>query len=259
MQRRTIAILGATLLAGALALGTFGSTFAQTQPQPGYGPGGMMGGYGPGLGGMMGGFGPGGMMGGYGPGPGGMMGGAWQGAQPQAQPLGSLDAARQAFQAYLDRTGNKDLALDEVMEFQNNFYAIANDQRTGQGAFELLADKQTGAVFLEMGPGMMWNTTYGPMAGAGSFGWGMMGGWLGQQAPSAQPTVTAEKAQQLAQQWLDQYQPGGVVDAPDSLPGYFTAHITQAGAITGMLSVNAATGQVWYHTWHGAFVAQTGM
>jgi hypothetical protein len=26
------------------------------------------------------------------------------------------------------------------------------------------------------------------------------------------------------------------------------------GTLTGMLSVNGYSGQVWYHTWHGAFM-----
>ena len=54
---------------------------------------------------------PSGMMSGQ-----GMMGG--QGAQPAA-PIGSLDAAKQSFQGYLDRIGNQDLMLDEVMQFQS--------------------------------------------------------------------------------------------------------------------------------------------
>jgi hypothetical protein len=29
----------------------------------------------------------------------------------------------------------------------------------------------------------------------------------------------------------------------------------RAGKISGMLSVNASTGQVWYHTWHGTYTA----
>jgi hypothetical protein len=40
-------------------------------------------------------------------------------------------------------------------------------------------------------------------------------------------------------------------------PGYYTVHITKAGQFTGMLSVNAYTGQVWFHTWHGTFVASS--
>jgi hypothetical protein len=39
-----------------------------------------------------------------------------------------------------------------------NYYAIVNDTSTGEGAFELVAHPQTGAVFPEMGPNMMWNT-----------------------------------------------------------------------------------------------------
>jgi hypothetical protein len=27
------------------------------------------------------------------------------------------------------------------------------------------------------------------------------------------------------------------------------------GKINGMLSVNAASGQVWYHSWHGTYIA----
>lgn len=99
-----------------------------------------------------------------------------------------------------------------------------------------------------MGPNRMWNTKYGHMVGLG-----MMGGFWPQAAVA--PTVTAEKAQQIAQKWLDQYQPGSATEAPDIFPGYYTLHITKVGAVTGMLSVNAYTGQVWYHTWHGAFVA----
>jgi hypothetical protein len=235
------------------------------QTQPGYGPGGMMGGgYANGPGGMMSGqgfgpgmmgggygYGPGGMMrGGYGYGPGGMMRG-WGTTTAQTQPITSLDDARQAFRRYIDATGIPNLALDEVMQFQWNYYAIIKDTSTGNGAFELLANPRTGVVLPEMGPNMMWNTQYGHMAG----GYGMMGGrW---QQSTGQPTVSAEQAQQIAQQWLDTNQPGSGTETPDALPGYYTLHITRDGQLTGMLSVNAYTGTVWYHTWHGAFVASS--
>src|SRR5262245_46850740 len=110
-------VVGGTLLAAGLTLGAVAPALAQTPVGPrGWGPGGMMGGYGQGYGpgGVIGG---GGMMGGHGPG--GMMGGSAQGS---AAPLRSLDEARIAFQSYLDRTGDRDLALDEVMEFERNFY-----------------------------------------------------------------------------------------------------------------------------------------
>jgi hypothetical protein len=86
-------------------------------------------------------------------------------------------------------------------------------------------------------------------------GFGMMGGrW---QQPTGQPTVSADQAQQIAQQWLDKNQSGSTTEAADTFPGYYTLHITKDGQLMGMLSVNAYTGAVWYHTWHGAFVGST--
>jgi hypothetical protein len=216
MRTRMIVSLGAALLVGALALSTVSGALAQARPTPV--PGGMMG-----SGGAMG---HGGMMGG-----GGMMG---FGPGAQVSPLQSMDAAKQAFQSYVTATGNPDLALDEVMQFQWNYYAIVKEQSTGLGALELLADPRTGSVFPEMGPNMMWNTRYSPMAtlGGGMMGGmggmmpgGMMSGTWGPTAPTTQPSVTPDQAQQFAQQWLDQYQPGSVTEMPDAFAGYYTVHI----------------------------------
>lgn len=264
MTTRALVVLGGVLLTVALLVGGLSTALGQTTGGAGWGPGSMMGGFGGTMGnaggmmgnagGMMGGSGgmmgnAGGMMGGSGGmmgGSGGMMGG-W-GAGGAVTPLRSLAEAEQAFQTYLTRLGKADLALGEVMEFERNYYAIVEEKSTGSGAIELLADKQTGAVFTEYGPAMMWNTTYGHMAGGG-----MMGG----RGVAGAATVTAERARELAQQWLDTAQPGSTADAPDAFPGYYTLHTSRDGRITGMLSVQAATGQVWYHSWHGAFIAAT--
>ena len=128
MKYRTIAILGASL---AFVLTGAGLATAQAQPQPGYGPG--------------------------------MMGG-WRLGQPgatTAQPINSMDDARKAFQRYVDATGNNDLKVGEIIQFQWNFYAVVDSTSTGHGAFELLANPGTGAVFPEMGPNMMRNTSMG--------------------------------------------------------------------------------------------------
>jgi hypothetical protein len=240
-KRRSVTLIASVVLASTLALAVFGGVSAQ--PQPGYAPGGMMGDAGYGR---------------------GMMGtGA---TTAQAQTLNSLDDARQAFQRYVDASGNPDLALDELMHFQWNYYAIVKEQSTGNGAFELLADPRNAAVFPEMGPNMMWNTKYSPMA---TLGGGMMGGFSGlapgsmmsgtwgPTAAAAQPTVTADQSTQYAEQWLNEYQPGSATETPDVFPGYYTLHITTDGHVNGMLSVNAYTGQVWYHTWHGAFISSS--
>lgn len=250
MRNSKVGRVGALLVAGALGAATVSVSTAQTQPAPG--PGGMMGGTGTSSG--SGQMGQGGMMGGQGA----MVG---SGAQ-QGSPISSIDVAKQAFQGYVERTGNPDLTLDEVMQFQWNYYAIVQEKSTGSKAFELLADPQTGAIFPEMGPNMMWNTRYSPiggmMGGMGGFApGGMMSGTWGPTAPTTLPTITADQATQIAQQWLDQYQAGSATEAPDNFPGYYTLHITKDAAISGMLSVNAYTGQVWYHTWHGTFVVSS--
>ena len=188
---------------------------------------------------------------------GGMMGGGWGpggpwsgGGQPGASI--SMDQAIEAAEGYLARLGNPDLVLHEAMEFDCNFYFLVEEQSTGLGAFELLVSRANGAVFPEPGPNMMWNTKYGHMGGGMGYG-PMMGGWT-PSAPTGEPTVTAEQAGQIAQQWLDQYQPGSTIEHPDAFYGYYTVHTLKDGAVSGMLSVNAYSGQVWYHAWHGSFI-----
>ena len=41
-----------------------------------------------------------------------------------------------------------------------------------------------------------------------------------------------------------------------AFPGYFTLDTTRNGKTAGMLSVNASTGAVWYHGWHGTFLSE---
>jgi hypothetical protein len=44
----------------------------------------------------------------------------------------------------------------------------------------------------------------------------------------------------------------------DAFPGYYTLETLKGGRISGMVSVNASTGAVWPHWWHGAFIAKSG-
>lgn len=155
----------------------------------------------------------------------------------------SIEQAEEAVQAYLDRSGYTGLKIDEVMEFEQNFYAIVQEQDTGIGAMELLVDKQTAAVGPEIGPNMMWNTRYG-MHGGGS----MMGS-------RGENTISGDQALSIAQGWLDQNMPGVTTeDHADPFHGYYTIHTMKDGQIDGMLSVHGRTGQVWYHNWHGTFI-----
>jgi hypothetical protein len=254
MKGRMVGLIGVALVVTALVAGTAGAALAWGpfgSGSGGFGPGAMMGGSGQGgfgPGSMMGGgYRSGGMMGSNGSGPGGMMSG-WTQSIPN-QPAISIDQAQQDVQAYVDRIGNPDLAIDEVMEFQDNFYAIVKEKSTGIGAFEVLINKWTGAVTPEPGPNMMWNTKYGMMSRSSP-----MGQMMGYYPPTGPMSVTTGQAKQIAQKWLDQNQPGSATEAPDQFSGYYTVHTLKDGKVTGMLSVNGYTGQVWYHTWHGTFI-----
>jgi hypothetical protein len=141
---------------------------------------------------------------------------------------------------------NGGLAADEVIEFSNNYYASIREKSTQIGAFEILIDRTNGDVVREPGPDMMWNTKYSVMRG------GMMNGF---GFSSSEPmTVTAQQAQDIAQRWLDANQSGTTAKSADPFYGYYTVDFERAGTLVGMLSVNGHTGQVWYHTWHGAFI-----
>ena len=89
---------------------------------------------------------------------------------------GLADAKRQA-QRFADRL---DLQVGEVMRFTNHYYAEL-EERDGTPATEVLVEPETGAVYLEYGPAMMWNTRYGMMSDfrlRGSDGM-MAGGMMG--------------------------------------------------------------------------------
>ncbi len=189
-------------------------------------------------------------------GPGQMMGcrALWNMGFPQAPTPLTIDQAVEVTQKYLILFGNPDLAAAKVIDFTNHFQATVKEKSTGANAFTLLIDKlTTGAVCFEPGPNMMWNTKYQIM------GWGHMHGppwsWW-PRVPTTQMPVTLEQAKQLAQNFLNAYLPGTTVDAEvDTFYGFYDLRVLKDGKIFGELSINGYTGWVWYHTWHGPFVA----
>ena len=81
-----------------------------------------------------------------------------------------------------------------------------------------------------------------------------MGSYRG--APTADMSVNARRAAEYAQQWLDVNFPGTEVEEPSTFYGYYTIDFSSDGRIIGMLSVEGYSGDVWYHTWHGNFIAE---
>lgn len=196
---------------------------------------------------------------------------------PQSQPSNrrdtslTLDDAKAIAQQYLASTQNPNLALKEIMEFQNNFYVMYYEKSTGLGAFEMLIWKQnlasgmmmggaigmgggmmTSVIMPEPGPNMMWNTKYGVM-NRGMTWQVMMGSW---NQVSSLVTITKEKALEIGRSYLNRNLNGAKVEDAMQFYGYYTIDFTINGNIAGMLSVNAYTGQVWYHSWHGNFIQE---
>jgi hypothetical protein len=201
----------------------------------------------------------------------GMMGYAPAGA---GTPVRDIAGARQQagrFAAALK------LRVGEVMRFTRNYYAELLEPN-GAKATEVLVDPRSGAVWIEYGPAMMWNTRYGmtsrfsfrgPGGMMGGYGPGMMGGgpsavggMMGGGTPqvrrSSRTRLSGAQARRLADRWLSTQSPVLRAGAADAFPGYYTHHVLKGSRIAGMLSVNATSGAVWYHWWHGRFVATTG-
>jgi hypothetical protein len=190
-----------------------------------------------------------------------------------ASPVKTIAEARTRAQTFADRL---DLKVAEVIQFTNNFY-VRLDDKSGRPATEVLVDPTTGSASLEYGPAMMWNTRYGMMTGrtrGGMMGDGMMGSGSGMMGstgtgmmgagggPTWTPSagtisgpVSAEQALTLARRWLAQQEPTLTIRDADAFPGYFTIETLRSGKVHGMLSVNASTGAVWNHWWHGTYVA----
>lgn len=208
-----------TVTAGPTATGSSTPTTPDTTPAPagptsGWGPDVWSGAWGSG---MMG---------------NGHMGNWWLAANGNR--VRTLDQARQRATAFADRLG---LRVGEVMQFSRNFYAELQTS-SGHPATEVLVNPADGAVQIEYGPAMMWNTDYGMPYGTRS----------GTRVPAGQ-------AKNIALAWLRARDTTLTPGDPESYPGYYTLHTLRTGKITGMLSVNASTGQVWDHTWHGTYIA----
>jgi len=156
----------------------------------------------------------------------------------------NIDDALNIAKNYLTSLSNPDLAIDEIMEFEQNFYVIYYEKSTGIGAFEMLIDKYTGRIYSEYGPNMMWNTKYGHG--------GMMGGR--RQPPAQQMPINQTRAMTISQNFLNSVYPGTAAEDSHPFYGYYTIHVEREGKVYGMLSVNGYDGGVWYHNRHGAFI-----
>jgi hypothetical protein len=181
-------------------------------------------------------FGMGGMM--------SMMGSSWFSNDGNSLESYNFDEVKEKTKEYLEENKLEDLQIAEIMEFSNNFYMEITEKDTDFGAMELLLDKNTGNIFPEYGPNMMWNTKYG------------LNMHMIANQTDADMSIDEEEAIQLAEKYLNKRGTDEFTgEEADRYYGYYTIHtVSKEGDIVGMLSVNGFTGQVWYHSWHGVFI-----
>ena len=157
-----------------------------------------------------------------------------------------IQGAEEVAENYLENLQDPDLAIDEIMEFEYNYYVVYYEENTGVGAFEMLVDKENGRIFPEYGPNMMWNLKYGHGGIMGPRG---MGSGTGNPLPATQ-VMDEDTCLEIAQGFLDSSYQGSQAEDPHPFYGYYTVHTLRDGEIFGMLSVNQYTGETLYHNWH---------
>jgi hypothetical protein len=181
----------------------------------------------------------------------------------------ALTAVRDRAEAWLHANRFTKFKVDEVMAFTNNDYVAVGDS-SGTPAFELLVAPNR-SWLMEEPASMMWNTKYGmlphtnttiePIPGMsmmwGSTMIGMMGSPHRWYSSGAGAVSSIPQAVSVANRWLARARPGEVAENDGrTFPGYYTLDTTSGGQTTGMLSVNKVSGAVWYHGWHGRFLAE---
>lgn len=148
---------------------------------------------------------------------------------------------------FVNREFGSGYEIGDIFIFANSPYYISIvEKETGQGAFELLFDPYRNTIYPEHGPNMMWNQKYGIMV------WGN---------PDTDEQLDWDKALEQARQFVKARNTDLTVENEGhKFYGYYTFHTAYNGKTEGMLSVNAYTGDVWYHNWHGQLdrIVETG-
>ena len=202
----------------------------------------MEGGSGPGMGGghMGGGMGSGVA------GAGGIMSGLMDntvsfGYLDMLNPIETPDEARAAIQAFIDKS-NSNLQISELWEYKTVYKAELEDSN-GQRAFDLIADKFTGAVMPETGMSMMLNASYGKAL-------------YEMPASGKNLTVTPEQAIGYAKAFVDKNGFGYILGTPRIYPGYYKFHATSSGSFGMDIMINGYNGKIWMNTVFGLPIAQ---
>lgn len=170
-----------------------------------------------------------------------MMGNAIaQGYINTLNPINNAEEARAAIQSFIDMSSSN-LEISELWEYGIVYKAELSDLN-GARAFDVIADKFTGAVGPEMGLSMMLNASYGK----GIYKTHKFGKKL---------TVSEEQATATAQNFINTNGLGYSLGTPEDYPGYYKFHTTDSRGFGLEIMVNGYTGAIWMNSLLGRPVA----
>ena len=151
-------------------------------------------------------------------------------------PITTDAEARTAIQAFLN-TSNSNLQIYEIWEYGAVYKAELIDTNQAH-AFDIMADKFTGAVMPEMGLSMMMNASYGMHL---------------YRTPVLERTLSVSEAQatQIAQDFVNSNNLGYTLGTPEIYPGYYKFHTTQGAGLGMDIMVNGYNGAIWMNTLFG--------
>ena len=133
--------------------------------------------------------------------------------------------------------------ISDLWEYGTCFKAELVDGN-GQKAFDLMVEKFTGAVMPEMDLSMMLNASYGR-------------GLYKRHTFRKNLIVTPDQATSFAQTFINNNGLGYSLGTPETYPGYYKFHTTDANGEYGMeIMVNGYNGQIWMNTFLGLPLAK---
>jgi hypothetical protein len=163
-----------------------------------------------------------------------------QGYLNTLNPISNAAEARAAIQSFIDMASSN-LEISELWEYGTAYKAELSDLN-GAMAFDVIADKFTGAVGPEMGLSMMMNASYGKsIYKTLKFG--------------KKLTVSEEQATATAQNFVNANGLGYTLGSPQDYPGYYKFHTTDSHGFGLEIMVNGYTGAVWMNSLLGRPVA----
>jgi hypothetical protein len=156
-----------------------------------------------------------------------------QGNLSGLNPISNAAEARAAIQSFIDMSSSS-LEISELWEYGTAYMAELSDLN-GAMAFDVIADKFTGAVGPEMGLSMMMNASYGK----GIYKTVRFGKKL---------SVSEEQATTSAQNFVNANNLGYTLGTPEDYPGYYKFHTTDSHGFGLEIMVNGYNGAIWMNS-----------